>query len=78
MLTDYQIGRIRQFTDSVRAGTTEHPEQVLLELADLLDLLVADELDHRERVMRIDLAFFRLAEQSNRALLATFGHDSEQ
>jgi len=78
MLTDYQIGRIRQFTDSVRAGATEHPEQVLLELADLLDALVADELDHRERVMRIDLAFFRLAEQSHRALLATFDHDSEQ
>lgn len=44
MLTDYQIGRIRQFTDSVRAGATEHPEQVLLELADLMDDLMADEL----------------------------------
>ena len=44
MLTDYQIGRIRRFTDSVRAGATKHPEQVLLELADLLDDLMADEL----------------------------------
>lgn len=44
MLTDYQIGRIRQFTDSVRAGATEHPERVLLELADLLDDLIADEM----------------------------------
>lgn len=63
MLTDYQMGRIRRFTDSVRAGATEHPEQVLLELADLLDTLVADEL----RLRMLDQMYVEIAAQASRA-----------
>lgn len=37
MLTDYQIGRIQQFTDSVRAGNYIFPQNQLRELAVILD-----------------------------------------
>lgn len=47
MLTDYQISRIRAFTDSVRAGFCVFPEEQLLELAEILEaqLAEADALD---------------------------------
>lgn len=37
MLTDYQISRIRAFTDSVRAGFCVFPEEQMLELSEILD-----------------------------------------
>lgn len=78
MLTDYQISRIRAFTDSVRAGATEHPERVLLEVADLLDDLLKDEMNHREQVYRIELAWSKLAEQSYNAFLETCNGKAKQ
>lgn len=78
MLTDYQISRIRAFTDSVRAGATEHPARVLLELADLLDDLLTDEMNHREQVYRIELEWSKLAEQSCNAFLETCKDKAKQ
>lgn len=37
MLTDYQISRIRAFTDAVRAGFRVFPEEQMLELSEILD-----------------------------------------
>lgn len=37
MLTDYQISRIRAFTDSVRAGFCVFPEEQMLELSEILE-----------------------------------------
>lgn len=53
MLTDYQIGRIQQFTDSVRAGNYIFPQNQLRELAVILD-------EHMESIEKMQKGLYRM------------------
>lgn len=44
MLTDHQYARLAEFRDAVWAGKTDFPENVLWELADLLDTILRDDM----------------------------------
>lgn len=44
MLTDHQYARLAEFRDAIWAGKTDFPENVLWEIADLLDTILRDDM----------------------------------